>query len=50
MLIIKKNPLHPETGSLFLKYRDGEEGFIRMIPASEMREIEEGKREIRREG
>jgi len=50
MLIIKRNPLHPETGSLYLKYRDGEIGFIRMIPASEMREIEEGKREIRREG
>ena len=36
MLIIKENPIHPETGSLYIRFRDNELGFLRVIPQCEM--------------
>ena len=39
-LVIKPNPKAPETGSLFIRFKDGEWGYLRFIPACEMREIE----------
>ena len=35
-LVVKPNPRAPETGSLYLKYEDGEIGYIRFIPKCEM--------------
>ena len=42
MLIIKENPIHPETGSLYVQFRDNELGFLRVIPQCEMEEIRRG--------
>jgi len=39
MLVIEKNRLHPETGSLYIQFRDGELGFLRVIPQCEMEKI-----------
>ena len=35
-LVIKQNAKAPETGSLYLRYKDGEIGYIRFIPKCEM--------------
>jgi len=35
-LFIRPNPKAPETGSLFIRFKDGEEGFLRVIPKCEM--------------
>jgi len=40
MLILKDNPLHPETGTIFIRFKDGEEGFLRMVSQCEKRMIE----------
>ena len=40
-LVVKQNRQHPETASLFLKFKDGEEGYIRFIPACELKMIRE---------
>jgi len=40
-LVVKPNPRAPETGSLYLKFKDGEIGFLRVIPKCEMSLIKE---------
>jgi len=42
MLVIKENRFHPETGSLYIQFKDGELGFLRVIPQCEMEEIRRG--------
>jgi len=39
MLVIKENQFHPETGSLYVRFKDGELGFLRIIPQCEMEKI-----------
>ena len=39
MLILKENQFHPETGSLYIRFKDGELGFLRIIPQCEMEKI-----------
>ena len=39
MLVIEENRLHPETGSLYVRFKDGELGFLRIIPQCEMERI-----------
>ena len=39
MLILKDNPLHPETGAIFVRFKDGEEGFLRMVSQCEKQMI-----------
>jgi len=39
MLILKDNPLHPETGAIFIRFKDGEEGFLRMVSQCEKQMI-----------
>ena len=39
MLVIKENPIRPETGSLYIRFRDNELGFLRVIPQCEMERI-----------
>jgi len=35
-LFIRPNAKAPETGSLYLRYDDGEEGYLRFVPKCEM--------------
>ena len=39
MLVIKENPIRPETGSLYIRFRDNELGFLRVISQCEMEKI-----------
>ena len=35
-LFVRENPRAPETGSLHIKYKDGEEGYLRFVKKCEM--------------
>jgi len=35
-LVVKPNAKSPETGSLYIRYKDGELGYLRFIPKCEM--------------
>ena len=40
-LIVELNPKAPETGSLYILFKDGERGYLRFIPSCEMKLIQQ---------
>jgi len=48
MLVIEENRLHPETGSLFISFKDGEKGYLRFVPMCELEKIRRGGKIKRR--
>jgi len=40
-LVVEPNSKAPETGSLYILFKDGERGYLRFIPSCEMKLIQQ---------